>query len=84
VSVKETSVCIVDDTGKIVQETRVASEIPGCSMASIWNNRPKFQLFQKFDYFLGETPKGVVPSNLDRGEGTCLESAVDLLIPRPS
>jgi transposase len=26
VSVKETSVCIVDDTGKIVQETRVASE----------------------------------------------------------
>jgi hypothetical protein len=28
VSVKETSVCIVDDTGKIVRETRVASE-PG-------------------------------------------------------
>jgi transposase len=26
VSVKETSVCILDDTGKIVQETRVASE----------------------------------------------------------
>jgi transposase len=26
VSVKETSVCIVDDTGKIVRETRVASE----------------------------------------------------------
>ena len=51
-------------------------------MASIWNNRPKFQLI--IDYFLGETPKGVVPSNLDRGEGTCLESAVDLLIPRPS
>jgi hypothetical protein len=24
------------------------------------------------------------PSNLDRREGTCLESAVDLLIPRPS
>jgi hypothetical protein len=27
VSVKETSVCIVDDTGKIVRETRVASEL---------------------------------------------------------
>jgi hypothetical protein len=26
VSVKETNVCIVDDTGKIVRETRVASE----------------------------------------------------------
>ena len=26
VSVKETSVCIVDDTGKIVREVRVASE----------------------------------------------------------
>jgi predicted NBD/HSP70 family sugar kinase len=26
VSVKETSVCIVDDTGKIVQEVKVASE----------------------------------------------------------
>jgi transposase len=26
VSVKETSVCIVDDAGKIVRETRVASE----------------------------------------------------------
>jgi len=26
VSVKETSVCVVDDTGKIVQEVKVASE----------------------------------------------------------
>jgi DNA-binding NtrC family response regulator len=32
----------------------------------------------------GEAPRNVFPSNLDRGEGTCLESAVDLLIPRPS
>ena len=28
VSVKETSVCIVDDTGKIVREVKVASVIP--------------------------------------------------------
>jgi hypothetical protein len=28
VSVKETSVCIVDDAGKIVREVRVASEPP--------------------------------------------------------
>jgi hypothetical protein len=26
VSVKETAVCIVDDTGKVVQEVKVASE----------------------------------------------------------
>ena len=30
VSVKETSVCIVDDTGKIVREVKVASEPPSC------------------------------------------------------
>jgi hypothetical protein len=30
VSVKETSVCIVDDTGKIVREARVASELKLC------------------------------------------------------
>jgi hypothetical protein len=40
--------------------------------------------FQKFDSFLWEAPKDLVPGNLDRMEGTCLESAVDLLIPRPS
>src|SRR6266516_4336463 len=28
--------------------------------------------------------KTLFPGNLDRTEGTCLESAVDLLIPRPS
>ena len=26
VSVKETSICIVDDTGRIIRETKVASE----------------------------------------------------------
>ena len=30
VSVKETSVCIVDETGKIVREVRVASEPVRC------------------------------------------------------
>jgi hypothetical protein len=43
-----------------------------------------FSGFQTFDYFLGETPNTLFPSNLDRREGTCLESAVDPLIPRPS
>ena len=43
-----------------------------------------FSEFQTFDYFLGETPKTLFPSNLARMEGTCLEPAVDLLIPRPS
>ena len=31
VSVKETSVCIVDDTGKIVRQVKVASEPAACS-----------------------------------------------------
>ena len=30
VSVKETSICIVDDTGKIVREIKVASEPDAC------------------------------------------------------
>ena len=33
VSVKETSICIVDDTGRIVKEVKVASE-PDVSIAS--------------------------------------------------
>jgi hypothetical protein len=43
-----------------------------------------FSEFLTFDYFLGETPNALFPSNSDRREGTCLESAVDRLIPRPS
>ena len=37
VSVKETSVCIVDDTGKIVREVKVASE-PEALLAVLKNN----------------------------------------------
>ena len=36
VSVKETSVCIVDDTGKIIREVKVASE-PEASLAVLKN-----------------------------------------------
>ncbi len=36
VSVKETSVCIVDDTGKIVREVKVASE-PDALLAVLTN-----------------------------------------------
>jgi hypothetical protein len=40
VSVKETSVCIVDDTGKIVRETRVASEpVVAPNAAEMWRQR---------------------------------------------
>src|ERR1022692_4505687 len=35
VSVKETSVCIVDDTGRIVREVRVASEPEALDAAAI-------------------------------------------------
>jgi hypothetical protein len=36
VSVKETSVCIVDDTGKIVREVKVASEPAGRRLFTLY------------------------------------------------
>ena len=39
VSVKETSICIVDDTGKIVREVKVASE-PDALLQVLKNNVP--------------------------------------------
>ena len=42
VSVKETSVCIVDDTGKIVREVRVASE-PDALLAELRNPAHRFK-----------------------------------------
>ena len=42
VSVKETSVCIVDDTGKIVREVRVASE-PDALLAILTNRAYRFK-----------------------------------------
>src|SRR5947207_692328 len=42
VSVKETSVCIVDDTGKIVREARVASE-PEALLQVLANNTYRFK-----------------------------------------
>jgi transposase len=42
VSVKETSVCIVDDTGKIVREARVASE-PEALLQVLTNNNYRFK-----------------------------------------
>ena len=42
VSVKETSVCIVDDAGKIVREARVASE-PEALLQVLTNNNYRFK-----------------------------------------
>src|SRR5258707_12123815 len=42
VSVKETSVCIVDDTGKIVREVKVASE-PDALLAGLTNPAYRFK-----------------------------------------
>ena len=42
VSVKETSVCIVDDTGKIVREVKVASE-PEALLAVLKNSAYHFK-----------------------------------------
>src|SRR5256886_4571816 len=51
-------------------------------MASIWNDRPKRQVIPKIRLLSGgRLQKTLFPGNLDRREGTCLESAVDLLIP---
>jgi hypothetical protein len=61
----------------------VAPRSRDCSM-TIWNDRPKFQLIPKIRLLSGGDQKMLFPSNLDRREGTCLESAMDLLIPRPS
>ena len=43
VSVKETSVCIVDDTGRIVREVRVASE-PDALLRVLGNLAYRFKL----------------------------------------
>ena len=42
VSVKETSVCIVDETGKIVREVKVVSE-PGALLAVLTNPAHRFK-----------------------------------------
>ena len=42
VSVKETSICIVDDTGRIVREAKVASE-PGALLQMLKNNAYHFK-----------------------------------------
>jgi len=42
------------------------------------------QIIPKIRLLSGGGSKTLFPSNLDRGEGKCLESAVGLLIPRPS
>jgi transposase len=42
VSVKETSVCIVDDAGKIVREVKVASE-PDALLAELTNPAHRFK-----------------------------------------
>jgi hypothetical protein len=42
VSVKETSICIVDDTGRIVKEVKVASE-PEALLKVLWNPAYRFK-----------------------------------------
>jgi len=54
VSVKETSVCIVDDTGKIVREVKVASE-PEALLAVLKN--PSYH-FSELDWKLDRYRNG--------------------------
>jgi transposase len=47
VSVKETSVCIVDDAGKIIREVKVASE-PEALLAVLTNAADQFKRTEPF------------------------------------
>ena len=58
------------------------SEALGNELA--WDSQPKRQVIPKIRLLSGGGSKRRCPGNLDRTEGTCLESAMDLLIPRPS
>ena len=55
VSVKETSVCIVDDTGKIVREVKVASE-PEALLAVL--SEPRLPLQADWTWKLGRCRNG--------------------------
>ena len=57
VSVKATSVCIVDDTGKIVRELKVASE-PEALLAVLKN--PAYH-FKRIGLEAGPTPRAARP-----------------------
>ena len=65
VSVKETSVCIVDDTGKIVREVKVASE-PEALLASAEEHRLSLQAD-----WTGSRAAIAVAFQCSRGSGAC-------------
>ena len=74
VPVKEISVCIVDDTGKIVREVEVASE-PEALLAVLKNSAYHFQ---RMDWKLGHCRNGFTALSLKRSyqwsvsrRGTC-------------
>ena len=52
VSVKETSICIVDDTGRIVKEVKVASE-PAALLKVLGNPTYRFKQIGLGQRFLG-------------------------------
>ena len=62
VSVKETSVCIVDDVGKIVREVKVASE-PEALLAVLKN--PAYHL-SELDWKPGRCRNGFTVHSLER------------------
>ena len=57
VSVKETSVCIVDDTGKIVREVKVASE-PEALLQVLTNRRTPLTASSELDWKPGHCRNG--------------------------
>jgi hypothetical protein len=67
VSVKETSVCIVDDAGKIVREARVASE-PEALLQVLTNNfmstAPNTTLADLFTLLFPANPSSAVRASL--------------------
>ncbi len=76
VSVKETSVCIVDDTGRIVREVKVASE-PEALLAVLAETPPitssglDWKLDQCHNGFSAALAEAAVTGGLCSKRGTC-------------
>jgi hypothetical protein len=61
-----------------------SSSLASTADFSRFRTSPKRLVIPKIRLLSEERSKTLFPSNLDRGEGTCFESAVDRLIQRPS
>ena len=80
VSVKETSVCIVDDTGRIIREVKVASE-PDALLAVLRNPAYHFKRIgleagplSQWLYSALATAPSAAPTSSSTGSATCMSA----------